>query len=115
MDVLGHEDVAEDEEVVALTELFEGLFEDGAGVVVVEVGTTVVTTEVDSVGVALLLVALEVGRHEGNGSGVPVYLEKNRSLGSSVLGFRWWGVMGGWVVPRKAVRFANAHPELYLV
>jgi hypothetical protein len=38
VDVLGHEDVAEDEEVMSLAEPFEGLEEDGAGVIVVEVG-----------------------------------------------------------------------------
>ena len=54
--------------VVALAELFEGLFEDDAGVVVVEIGEPVVTAEVDGVVVALLLIAFQMARHESYGT-----------------------------------------------
>ena len=47
--MLGHDDVAEDEELVALAEAFEGLEEGGAGVVVVEVGEPVVAAEGEEV------------------------------------------------------------------
>ncbi len=62
--VFGHEDVAEDVEAVPPAELFEDGKEDGAGVVVVEVGaTTTVTAEGDEVVVAGALVAFESGGH----------------------------------------------------
>jgi hypothetical protein len=63
VDVLGHEDVAEDVELVLLPCAFEGVEEDRSGVVVVEVGETVVTTEGDEVVVAEGVVSLEVARH----------------------------------------------------
>jgi hypothetical protein len=63
MDVFGHEDVAEDVEMVPLTELFEGFEEDCTGVVVVEVRETVITTEGDEVVVAEAVIALETARH----------------------------------------------------
>jgi hypothetical protein len=58
MDVLGHKDVAEDEELVADAESFEGIFEGGSGGIVVEVRTSTVTTEGDEVVVAFGLVTL---------------------------------------------------------
>jgi hypothetical protein len=63
VDVLGHDDVAEEEELVSLADSFEGFFEDDAGVVVVEIREPVVTTEVDGVVVALGLVSLQTARH----------------------------------------------------
>lgn len=45
VDVFGHEDVAEEEELVTLPEFFECLDEDDAGALFVHVGETVVTTE----------------------------------------------------------------------
>jgi hypothetical protein len=45
VDVLRHEDVAEEVELVALAESFEGAEEGDAGLVVVQVGEPVVTTE----------------------------------------------------------------------
>jgi hypothetical protein len=68
MNMIWHDDVAEEEELVALTELFEGLFEDDTGVVVVEIWEAVITAEVDSVVVASLLIALQTTRHEGYGT-----------------------------------------------
>lgn len=52
VDVFGHEDVAEDVEVVGGAEFFELVEEGGAGAVVVEEGKTAVTTEGDEVFVA---------------------------------------------------------------
>lgn len=49
MDVLRHEDVAEEIEAVTLACLFEDVEEDGAGVVVVQEGKAVVATEGDEV------------------------------------------------------------------
>jgi hypothetical protein len=63
MDVLWHEDVAVEEELVAATKGFEGVEKDCAGVVVVEVGETVVTTEGEEVEMALGLVSLQTTRH----------------------------------------------------
>jgi hypothetical protein len=63
VDVLGHEDVAEDVEVVTSPEFFEGLFEGGAGVDVVEVGEPAVTTEGDEMIVSFGVVSLETARH----------------------------------------------------
>jgi len=51
-----------------LPELFEGLFEDDAGVVVVEIWEPVVADEVDGVVVALLLIAFQAARHESYGA-----------------------------------------------
>ncbi len=68
VDVIRHDDVAEEEELVALAELFEGLFEDDAGVVVVEIGEPVITAEVDGVVIALLLIAFQMARHESYGT-----------------------------------------------
>ena len=48
---------------MALAEGFEGVLEDGAGVVVVEVGETVVATEGDEVVVTEVVVALQTARH----------------------------------------------------
>ena len=61
--MLGHEDVAEDVETMASAELFEGFEEDCAGVVVVEVRKTLVTTEGHEVIVAEAMIALETARH----------------------------------------------------
>ncbi len=63
MDVLGHDDVAEDFEVVAFAGEFQGVEEDvfrGRGG---EVGFAAVTTEGHEVVVALVLVSLEAQRH----------------------------------------------------
>ena len=61
--MLGHEDVAEDIETMALAELFESFQEDCTGVVVVEVWKTLVTTEGHEVIVAEAVIALETARH----------------------------------------------------
>ena len=55
--MFGHEYVAKDLEVVALTEGFEDAFEGGSGLVVLEVGETVVAAEGDEMEVAFGLVA----------------------------------------------------------
>lgn len=68
VDVIRHDDVAEEKELVALAELFKGLFEDNAGVVVVEIWEPVVAAEVDGVVVALLLIAFQTTRHESYGT-----------------------------------------------
>jgi hypothetical protein len=52
VDVFGHDDVAEDVEVVALAGEFEGVEEDVSSVWGVEVGFTIVTTEGDEVVIA---------------------------------------------------------------
>ena len=63
VDVLGHEDVAEDEEVVSLTDPFKSGEEGAAGVIIVEVGKPVVTTEGEEVMLASGLVSLQTARH----------------------------------------------------
>ena len=62
--MFGHEDIAEEEELVTLPELFERLGEDDAGASFVQVGETVVTTEGDEVIVAFGLVTFQTARHE---------------------------------------------------
>jgi hypothetical protein len=78
--VIWHKDVAEDKEAVAKAQGFEGLLEDCAGVVVVEVRVLMVTGESDEVLVAGGLVSLEAAGHgfdgstgwwKGSASGVP--------------------------------------------
>jgi hypothetical protein len=61
--VIRHDDVAEEKELVALADSFEGLLEEDAGGVVVEIGEMAITAEVDGVVVALVLVALETTWH----------------------------------------------------
>jgi len=61
--VLGHEDVAEDVERVPSAELFESFEKDCAGVVVVEIRKTLITTEGDEVVVAEAVIALKAARH----------------------------------------------------
>lgn len=61
--MLGHEDVAEEEKLVALAEPFEGSEEGDAGAVVVEVGEAMVTTEGEEVVVAFGLIALQSAGH----------------------------------------------------
>jgi len=63
MDVFRHEDVGVDVELVALPGAFQGFEEGDAGVVVVEVGKTFVTTEGDEVVVSEGVVSLETARH----------------------------------------------------
>jgi hypothetical protein len=63
VDVLGHEYVPEDEELVTLAEGFECVQEDRSGVVVVEVGESVVTTEGEEMEMAFGLVALKTAGH----------------------------------------------------
>jgi hypothetical protein len=58
VDVLGHEDVAEDAELVPLPEALEGIEEDETGVVMIEVREAPVTTERDEVVVAEGVVTL---------------------------------------------------------
>ena len=63
MDVLGHENVAEDVELVAVAKSFEDFFEDDPGGVVVEVGEPAITTEGNEVVGAFRLVAFQMARH----------------------------------------------------
>jgi hypothetical protein len=58
VNVLGHEDVAEDVELVALAKSFEDFFEDDPGGVLIEIGEPTITTEGDEVVGAFRLVAL---------------------------------------------------------
>jgi hypothetical protein len=68
MDVLRHQDVAKDEELVSSADQFEGFFEGCTGFVVGEVGLTLMTAEGDEVMMTFGLVSLQVARHEGYGS-----------------------------------------------
>ena len=56
VNVLGHKDVAEDEELTALAKSFRNFFEDGAGAVV-EIGEPAIITEGDEVVASFRLVA----------------------------------------------------------
>jgi hypothetical protein len=61
--MLRHEDVAEEVELVALAESLKGVEEGDTGVVVVQVGEPVVTTEGEEVVVAFGLVTLQTAGH----------------------------------------------------
>jgi len=63
VDVFGHEDVAEDVELVPLPEALEGIENEGAGVVVVEIGKSVEATEGDEMIVTEGVITLEARRH----------------------------------------------------
>ena len=63
MHMLRHKDVAEELELVALAESLERGEEGDAGVVVVEVGEPVITTEGEEVVMAFGLVTLQTTRH----------------------------------------------------
>jgi hypothetical protein len=65
VDVFGHDDVAEDIEVVASAGGFEGFEEEVAGGGGVEVGEAVITTEGEEVVVAFSLIAMEALGHGG--------------------------------------------------
>jgi hypothetical protein len=65
VDVLGHEHIAEDVELVPLPETLESIEEDDASVVVIQIRETLVTTEGDEVVVAEGVVTLETARHLG--------------------------------------------------
>lgn len=64
MDVLGHDHVAEEEELMPLTDALDDLFEGDSGLVVVEIRQPVEATEGDEVVVTKCLVALQSARHE---------------------------------------------------
>lgn len=64
MDVLGHDHIAEEKELMPLADAFENFFEGGSGVVVVEVREPMKATEGDEVVMAFNLVALQTTRHE---------------------------------------------------
>ena len=55
--MLGHENVAEDVELMALAKSFEDFFEDDPCGVVVEIGEPAITTEGDEVVGAFCLIA----------------------------------------------------------
>jgi hypothetical protein len=63
VDVLGHEDVAEYEEPMLLSEPFEDFEEVGSGGVGGEVWEPVITTEGEEVVVTFRVVTLETARH----------------------------------------------------
>lgn len=62
--MFGHEDVSVEKEVVALSDAFDGFFEGCAGVVVVQVRKSAVTTEGDEVVVTESVVSLEAAGHD---------------------------------------------------
>jgi hypothetical protein len=63
VNVLGHEDVAEDVKLMSSSDAFEGLLKDDARVVVVEVRKPAITAKGDEVVAAFGLVALQSARH----------------------------------------------------
>ena len=62
--MIRHEDVAVQVEAVALAGSFQDVFEDCAGMIVVEIGETVVAGEGNKVVVAGSLVTLEAAGHD---------------------------------------------------
>jgi hypothetical protein len=65
VNVLGHEDVGVDDEVMGVPGLFDDSFEDVFGFGFFEVGKTAVTTEGDEVELACLLAAFKADGHGG--------------------------------------------------
>jgi hypothetical protein len=82
MDVLGHQDVGRDAELLLLTGLFEDLLGDVFGGVGFEEGLPAVTTEGDEVEVLSLLVALEAGGHGSASSSHLTLREKREGWGT---------------------------------
>jgi hypothetical protein len=64
MDVLGHDHVAEEKELMPLANAFEYFFEGDAGLIVVEVREPMEAAEGDEVIVAFGLVTLQTAGHE---------------------------------------------------
>lgn len=88
VDVLGHEDVAEEVELVGESGALEDLFEDETGVVIIEERGALVTTEGDEVIVAAGLVALQMTGHEGivvPGTLYPTHPRRTRMNGAPSL------------------------------
>ena len=71
VDVFGHQDVAVDVEAVLLAAGFQDFFETDAGGVVVKEGEAAITAEGDEMKMALMLVALQTGRHRVIVEGLP--------------------------------------------
>jgi nitrogenase molybdenum-iron protein alpha/beta subunit len=65
MDVLWHQDVAEDIELMSATETFEASLEGDSELVVVEKRLAAITTEGQEMEMTGVLVSLEVVRHGG--------------------------------------------------
>ena len=122
MDVLGHEDVAEDVELVGGAEFLEFFEEGDSGEVVVEKGKSTVTTEGDEVIVAERLVSLQVGRHGlsgfyGFGLGLSVvrewYGRDSRPHPFSCLSCRWFETSTTDIlVPTRPLRVRMGHPKV---
>jgi hypothetical protein len=66
MDVLWHEDVAEDIELMSATETFEASLESSSKCVVIQKRFAVITTEGQEMEMTGVLVSLEVVRHGGS-------------------------------------------------
>jgi len=69
VNVLGHEDVAEEVEAVPLSQPFECFEEDASGEIVGEIRETPGATEGEEVVIALGVISLETARHEEGGTG----------------------------------------------
>lgn len=63
VNVLGHEDVAEEIKAVTLPDSFQCLLEEDAGLIIDEVGETPIATEGDEVVAPFSLIALQAVRH----------------------------------------------------
>lgn len=61
--MVGHDDVAEDIEIVALSQFFECFLEEDAGVLLLKPRLVTIATEVDGVVMAVLLISLQAARH----------------------------------------------------
>ena len=65
MNVLRHENVAEDVEPMSLSKTFEVFKKDGTAVIIVEIRKTLVATEGDEMIVAEVVKSLQMNRHSG--------------------------------------------------
>src|SRR5665213_2703154 len=98
MDVVGHDDVAVNEELVAFAEGFEDFFKCVAGAAVVEEGEPVVAGEGDEVVLIEGLVALQSARHRAsfvsaNWLGWPIHrvlCDEWGTEGGRAVSFAWW-------------------------
>ena len=66
VNMVGHDDVAEEIEVMSAAELFEGFFEDDAGVIVCQQRLLAIAGEVDGVVVVVFLKTCEADGHRGD-------------------------------------------------
>ena len=100
MNMVWHDDVAENIELVALPQFFEGFLEDDAGMLGLKPRLMPEATEIDGVVMAVLLESLQAARHGENFS-----LERHEQGWASTLERQ----KQGWPTHRGFLRWVGWH------